>query len=279
MYNQARYTNSDNETILFGLYGSNTAVGSFNSIITLDDNDSSKYEWEYDTLNGRISNFHKGIKTFTLPVVVQSLEQEETSDALIDEISRILDVDIAAEKHGKLTVGEWSMDCYAIGLERPEQHVSRNVVRFVITMTTDRPYWYREITHQFRKDASLSDNASRSYVWETDSKDALKRDYRLSFYGAISLTDAKILADAQVLGIDGNVEAGQKITLDTVSRTIINETTGMNAFSKRMSEVADPFPKLLGKKDSYTISWLNKVEFDMTILVERSAFGIQGVYV
>ena len=77
--------------------------------IYVNSNDLHDYSWDFTSDNNKISSFHKGIVTKTIPVIICCTSERE-GIMLKNRLLEITEKDVLALEHGRIVIGNYYLD-------------------------------------------------------------------------------------------------------------------------------------------------------------------------
>lgn len=116
--------------------------------VYLNYNDLRDYSWSYDTINSRISRFHRPVKDRKIPLVVYCQSDEEAI-AVKNRLMDLAEADIAAVLPGKVYIGDYYTNGWITASKKSNYLINKRYCEIELTLTSDDPAWYREQTHVF----------------------------------------------------------------------------------------------------------------------------------
>lgn len=253
------------------------ANGVFLNYSTLRD-----YQWSYESINNRISRFYRPVASKKLPLVIVGQTDAEAmlaQNTLLD----LAEADIAATKPGKLYIGDYYMRGYISGSTKSNFLITKRYCKNSLTFVSDDAAWYKETTHVFSSasDSSISSGEGTDYPYDYPYDYALKAvgriivcsgvgnsAFKLRIYG--QATSPTISINGHQYKVNGTINAGESLLIDSVNRTITLSTasgTTVNWFDKR-DRANYIFESI--KPGMNTVTWVGTFGFDLTVIEERS---------
>lgn len=246
-------------------------------------NDLNNYEWEYTNNSdyGRVSDFRRGIKTYTLPVVIS----RTNSTKAINELHEIIDYDVIQQKKGRLYYGDYYKEGYFYAGSASAYKRTDHMIKLELQFVTDDSAWIKETTKTITNKAVIGSGTSgvntlsdypvdMAYDLVNNEKivdvDIAAEAYiKLVINGAA--TAPKITIGDNIYEVDYTIRDGERIEIDGRKKTVkffdINNHE-LNIFSFRNRE-HDIFAKL---PDGNNIIKSNGAyTFTLTLIEERSA--------
>ena len=250
--------------------------------VYLNSSDLRDYSWSYDKINNRISRFYQGITNRKIPLMVMCATNEDAVQ-IKNRLHELAETDIAAKLPGKVFVGEYYTNGFITASKKGEYLLDKRLCKLDLTFTSDDPAWYREQTHPFFPDnvGGVASGSGTDYPYDYPYDYALflhgrsiicdsvgSSAFRLLIYGPAENPSITI-GDHQYT-VNGQVAAGEILTVDSLARTITLTTSSgqqINWFDKRSrdSYIFEPIPS-----GSHTVSWSGSFGFDLTVIEKRS---------
>ena len=245
--------------------------------------DMNDYEWEYTNNSdyGRVSDFRRGIKEYTLPVVIS---KTGSADA-INKLHEIIDYDVINQKKGRLYYGNTYKEGWFYAAEASGYKRSDHMIRLDLKFITDDSAWIKEsvITVTGKAIAGGATEGVNTLIdYPVDMAYDLVNseqtiDVNISAYGYVKIvingaaTAPEITIGNNVYAVDYSIREGERIEIDGRNKTVkmfdINNNE-FNIFSFRNRE-HDIFAKL---PDGQNIIKSNGAySYTVTIIEERSA--------
>ena len=250
--------------------------------VYLNYSDLRNYDWKYDTINDKISRFYRPITTRKIPLQLRG-KTDTQATAVKNQLLELTDTDIIARKPGKIYIGEYYTNGYITSSRKSNYLLTKQYAQIDLQIVSDDPAWYREQHHSFLPgsddDVALAGGTDYPYDYPYDYPLALKgqkiicesvdsNPFRLIIYGPIENPTLSI--GDNIYRINGNVAAGEVLTIDSLSKTItltLANGQKMNWFSKR-DRNNYIFASIPSGQNS--VSWSGKFGFDLTVIEKRS---------
>ena len=275
MYEQLIYRNHLGETIAFGQNG-----------IFVNENELHDYAWDYSSENGKVSNFVRNVTKKSVPVVIACADPDE-GVATINNLMEYAEKDILANKPGKMIVGEYYYTCYITGSRKKKYSGKRGFIHAELEVVTDSPVWVKEIASSFLKKgtgeaanggegknldypfdfpydfASITANAS---IVNTSFASS---DFEMHIFGPVQ--EPVIYINDHLYELTGNIEAGEIVTINSKSKTIIKTDAkgAQSNFFRHRGKESYIFEKIAPGEN--TVNWNSNIfGFDITLFEERS---------
>ena len=256
-------------------------VGLENNVF-MNQNDLRDYSWYYDIINKRITRFFKDITNRKIPLIVHCNSDDEAIEVK-NKLFEIAEIDIEALKAGTIYLGEWYTKGYITTSSKSDYLISKRLCRFDLTLTSEKPDWFRETIHSFvaghESDIGIGSGTDYPYEYEYDyalSQSGKKIDcgtfgkceFKLLIYGEVD--NPTVTIGGHNYKINGAIKSGETLLIDSLEKSITLTTpTGstVNWFDKRNRDeyIFEPIPAGL-----QTVSWNGLFGFDLTIIEKRS---------
>lgn len=263
------YENNQGEKITFGENG-----------IFASYNDLRDYEWEYDSDDDIITNFHKGVKAKSIPVIFCGSSGKECrtrrNNAYI-----VAERDIIQETKGKLHIGDYYMNCFIHGITNSDYLITERMMKSEFKIVTDDPVWKKEDTFEFITSQVTSIQGvdfpfdfpfdfQNSPIISNSLKNqsTFNSEFKLTFYGEAENPQIKIAGHTYQMNC--NLEDGERIVIDSSSKTITKygqDNSVQNYFNYRY-KTESIFEKV--PSGVQRLSWNGNFGFDIVLIDERS---------
>ena len=267
MLERLQYKNHMGEVIDFGRSG-----------IFVSGNELHNYNWTISQKNGKISSFKRDITKRSLPVVIFCPTVEE-GNAARNRLMEVAEKDVLANKPGRIIIGDYYYQCYITESKKSKYLASRRKMDVKLTVMSDAPYWVREELHSFRKNGANDVGLDYPHNYEFDFTSSYRNailvntgftasNFRMIIYGPCTSPLVYVAGHAYV--VNGEVEDGEYITVDSVAKTITKtavDGTTTNVFNLRGRE-SYIFEKI--KSGGSTVIWDGDFGVDIILLEERS---------
>ena len=174
MLEKLKYISSRKEEIAFGEGG-----------IYVNYNDLRDYDWNYESVNNKISSFTKGITKKSLPVIIKAGSEEEGL-RIKNKLFEIAEKDLLTHSHGKVVIGEYYLKCFIRGSKKSNYLIDKGYLETELKIVTDFPMWTKETTTPFKVGSvasvsknlfggtalaqALVDSGSSNVVFDTEAK-------------------------------------------------------------------------------------------------------------
>ena len=271
MLDMLRYENHLGEVISFGENG-----------IFANENDLRNFLWSFTSKNNRISNFHRGISTKKLNVII-ACGSESEGIAKRNTLFEFCEKDVLAKQHGKIIIGDYYMKCFIVGSEKANYLIGKRYMELKLSIVTDFPAWVKESTTIFRKASSPTATEGKNFDFPFDyafdytsdianralvNDDFTPTNFRMYIFGACA--NPQIYIAGHTYNVNTEIAAGEYMVIDSVAKTVeLVRSNGerVNCFNDR-SRDSYLFERIRpGVND---VSWEGDFGFDITLLEERS---------
>ena len=272
MHERVKYQNHLGEEIDFGRNG-----------IYVKSSELHDYQWDVVQKNGKISGFRRAVVQKKLPVVIFCT----TVDAGLAARNRLVEVaekDILASQPGRLIIGDYYFKCYISKSQKDGYLFSRRKMEATLTITTDEPFWVREISYYFR-DSGSGDAGSATagfdysfdypvdYVCgfangELTNPGFAAANFRMTIYGPC--TNPTVYVGGHEYTVAATLAESEYLTIDSISKTIIKTAadgakTNLFHHRGRSSYIFEKIPSggnVLARNGDFNV--------DLVLLEERS---------
>lgn len=277
-YEVLKYVNHLNETL---------SIGEDNKVF-VNENDLRDYAWSLVSSSNKISGFKKEITEKTMPLRIIGDDAEERNK-ILNELFELGEKDVLTAKSGKLWIGDYYLKCFITASTKKNYlKKSSRYVADEIKITTDYPWWTREITHSYIVgDMPLPDgqivttkrNLDFNFDFDVDflsnegartlyNPSVVNSNFKMVIYGPV--VDPIITINNHIYKLNLELVATEYVTIDSVAKTIIMhhyDTTDTNEFNNRDKE-----NYIFQKIDAgyNTLIWDGTFRFDLTLYDERS---------
>lgn len=245
--------------------------------------DIQAYQWDYTDNSdyGRISDFRRGIREYTLPVVIS----RTNSAKAINDLHDIIDYDVVNQQKGRLYYG----DCYKEGWfyagTPSDYHEPSHMIALELKFITDDSAWIKEETYTI--------NSKNIPVGEIEAVNTFA-DYPVDFsydlagaesvlnvdinaYAFVKLvingpaTSPQVIIGDNIYEVDYAIKTGERLEIDGRNKTVylydINNKK-VNLFSFRNPDY-NIFAKLQDGKNA--VRTKGSFSYTLTVIEERSA--------
>lgn len=269
MLEQLKYKNHRNEVFEFGKDG-----------IFVDTNDLHDYEWSVTQKNNKVSALEHTVRTKSLPIVI-ICETEEQGVAARNKLHEVVEKDVLAMQHGRIIIGDYYFRCFVTKSEKKDYLLTKRHMRVTLTLTSDYPFWVKEITVPFSSVESVSADGFLDYSFDypvdymgdiqstqLNNTGFVGSNFRLIIYGACS--NPSISIAGHTYQVDCTVDSDEYLTIDSSTKKIyLTSKTGevTNKFNDRNrdSYIFEKIPA-----GTNVVSWNGEFNFDVILLEERS---------
>jgi hypothetical protein len=245
----------------------------------VEDSELRNFSWNVLSINEKITGFNrKQIKTYSLPCKIRCITEEQ-GRKFKERLYRIAEKDILANKAGRLWIAGYYMYCFVTESKKENYRYTQRCADITLTLTTDKPYWVKEVTYQFRKKEAGHDgydfpldfpmNLGTEFIngtiQEADFPDA---DFRIKIFGPVE--NPAISINNHLYKVNYQINEGNFIIIDSLKKTLVQQDAYGNEesilFYRDTSSYI--FEKINTKNSD--ISWDNTFNFDLTIYLQRS---------
>ena len=270
MLDRMTYTNHMNEQVVIG------KAPYFANYSELRD-----YSWDYTEANSKILSFNKGIREYKLSVVIMCKTEEEGIQKK-NALYEIMEKDVLAKEYGTLEIGQYKLKCYVKESAKADFLISKKHMVVNLSIVTDRPYWVKEKTHVFLQAKDMQEGEAEfldfdiEYAYDyTNSIERLElvnqnfvaTNFRLTIYG--EALNPRISVNGHVYEVEGTVEAGQFLAIDSINKTITLHTKNGATVNKFNSRNRDSYIFEKIPAGDLTLSRSDNFRFDLTLIEER----------
>lgn len=246
--------------------------------------DIQSYEWEYTNNSdyGRISDFRRGIREYTLPVVIS----RTNSAVAINELHDIIEYDVINQKKGRLYYGDTYKEGWFYAGEPTEYRKNDHMVKIELKFITDDSAWIKETSYTINEKDIIAGSAAPDVNTLTDypvdmAYDLLgkssKIDVNISAYAFVKMvingpvSDPKVTIGENIYEVDYAIKQGERIEIDGRKKTVkmidINgRETNIFSFRNREHDIFALLPdgvNIISTSGSFTL--------ELTLIEERSA--------
>lgn len=272
MFERVKFSNHINETLQFGEKG-----------IYANYNELHDYKWAYQSENGRISLFERGIANKKLPVVIICGNKEEGID-IKNKLMEYAEKDVLVNVPGTLTIGDYYMKCFIIGSSKSNYLIDKRYMEVTLEILTDQPVWIKETKNTFltgnvqtleQGKSNLDYPYDHPYDYATDvllrkltNTGYAETNFRIVFYGECE--NPKCYIGKNLYEVFVSLEKGEYLTIDSKKKTIVlthRDGREENCFKKRNRDhyIFQKIPP--GESD---VTWDGDYGFDIFVIEERS---------
>lgn len=252
------------------------------------DIDVFRHEFQYNHENDKITEFKRGIQTYTIEANITDEKEKDWQDSY-DEMNEIFENDIWSKKPGKLYVNGWYMKCYVYSSKPQEIFENWGFQTTELKIVTDDSRWIGEqhITiPAISKIQTMAVNNTKKYPYTYPYRYAdvyknkkvnidhyAESDFRMIAYGPTANVNVSI--NGHKYHVDYPIESGEYMVIDSRDylppdeRIYLVKNNGekINVFNYR-----DPEQSVFQKiSPGYaTIYYSQNYGIDLTIFKERS---------
>lgn len=267
MLEKITYINHVNEVIDIG-----------NGSIFVNENDLRDFAWSVTSKNDRISAFKKGVVKKAIPLQIVC-DSEEEGIAIRNRIFEVMEKDVLAMQHGRITIGNYYLKCYVTGSRKSEYLKRRGLLTLKLTVHTDFPEWIKESTTTFNYGAGTAgtnldfnsdfpfDYTSNLIGQSLNNTGFVESNFIIRIYGACS--NPKITISGHDYEVSATFGADEYLTINSIDKTIIltkSNGTTVNCFNLRNRD-SYIFEKIAVGMN--TVAASGNFKFDITLLEER----------
>lgn len=267
MQERLKYRNHLGEEVDFGCNG-----------IYVKASDLHDYQWDVVQKNNKISGFRRTVVQKKLPVVIFCA----TVDAGLSARNQLVEAsekDILAGQPGRLIIGDYYYKCYIPKSQKNGYLFSRRKMEATLTITSDEPFWVREISSYFRNTDTNATGFEYSFDYTLDYVCGLASgelanpgftaaNFRMTIYGPCS--DPTVYVRGHKYTVLAVLEQGECLTIDSIAKTIVKtavDGTKTNLFHYRgrdsyIFEKIPPGGSILTRDGDFNV--------DVVLLEERS---------
>lgn len=268
MLEKITFKNHMGESIQFGEGG-----------LYLNNNELRSYKWNYSSKNNKISYFQRETQEKKIPVVIVPPNDRTEGNDIMNRLMELGDRDVLAKEPGRITVGDYYLDCYLFANEKSKYDLRLGVFYADLTVVTDKPAWIKETTQVFNNysgDEGFLDHpydfpydfTSPNKIRRLDNTGFVDSDFKMIIYGEV--TDPTIFIGGYEYSVTGHVGAREYLEIDSREKTVVlvqNNGNRVNWFSHRNKENYI-FKKMPAGVSN--VSWVGTYRFDIVLFEERS---------
>ena len=266
------YQNSEGEVLVssskFGQAG-----------LYVEDSELRDFSWNVLSINEKITGFNrKQIRTYNLPCKIRCISEEQ-GKKFKERLYRIAEKDILANRPGRLWIAGYYMYVWVTESKKESYTFTNRCADITLTLTTDKPYWIKEVTYQFRRrePGHTGYDFSTDFPFDFDTElingtiqeaDFPDADFRLKIFGPVE--DPAVVINGHLYKVHYQINTGTSIIIDSLKRTLVQQDAYGNEesilFYRDTSSYI--FEKINTKNSD--ITWDNTFDFDLTIYLQRS---------
>jgi hypothetical protein len=262
-----KYVNSLGNSIQFG-----------GSPYFVNENNLRDFAWSYSEINNSISKLDRnGIVTKSLTVKILAAEAD-LYDAL-NTLHKAMDTDCVKDSRGKLYIGNYYLECW-ITEAANKGYTKSGYLERTLSVATDRPYWTKAETFEFRKTGSTIESTGHDYPFdypydlgvgsdvsflEVDSLGLC--DFEMIIYGPV--TDPEVVINGQIYKVYTDIYSGEFLRINSKNKEIfryMSDGIPVNKFNNRADD--NVFQKIPAGKNNITYNV--PAGIDITYYDERS---------
>lgn len=266
MHEKIKYINHLGEIIEFG-------SGDY----FINESELHDYSWSYSSDNDVVTDFQRTVTSKSLPIIISGKNNKE----LKNKFFATVEVDVLTAQKGALWYGDYYYSCYVTQSKKSDYINYDGSLTVNLTVTTDTPYWLREITTKFRTESGGTDvlQYPKQYPYKyTDYNERCTvtnntlaaAPFQLIIYGPCE--NPEILVGSQKYKVNVKLTAGEYLILTAVekNKTIVKigiDGTQTNCFNNREKtiNVFAPIPN-----GTFDVSWSGNFVFDLIVYDRRS---------
>ncbi len=248
--------------------------------VYLNPSDLRDYSWNFDTINGRISRFYKGVTSRKIPLVVHCKSPAEAV-AVMNRLHELAEADVVENIPGRIYVGDYYTNGFVTGSAKSEWRREHKHCKIELTLTSDDPAWYNEQAHSFFPSDGAGFIGGFDYPYDYPTDYALSMNgrkivcnsvgssaFRLQIYG--EATNPAVIINGHKYTVNGTIGKGESLLIDSLRKTITLTTANgqkVNWFDNRGREDYIFEPLQAGQS---TVTWSGSFGFVLTVVEKRS---------
>ena len=244
------------------------------------------WEWSYASSSGRIRQTYKGIQSRPLSVFVAASTEEEGRRAK-NLLYEVVSPDTEGGTEGRLYYNDWYLPCMVTASSKDRYWRTDRQAVINLTVSTDRPWWYRERSFVFTERGDASEdglNYPYDYPYDygfsrrtdvyLDNESFTDSDVLIRMYG-ISESPSIVIA-GNSYGVGMELELGEYVEIDTMAKTIVvTRVNGdkVSSLPSRMGEYREGSGSYIFEKVPPGLSrivWDGDFDFDVVVISRRS---------
>lgn len=272
MLDKFYYQNSFGERLNFGQDG-----------LFASYNDLRDYQWGYETDNGIIGGFKRGIISKSLPCIFLS-DNPQTTRELRNRAYSIVEKDVVAGKKGRLYLNDYFLECNIYGMTNSEYLESQNYLKTTMVMCSDKPGWVSYDTHSFKHQEAVEISDKPDYPFDysrdllprvshqqiLDNKTDFAAGFIMTIYGAV--INPEVIINNHTYSLNCTIDEGDTVVIHSegdVEKSVTKYHNGIaeNYFNKRNKESTVFEPVQNGVN---SVAWNNEFDFDIALIDKRS---------
>jgi hypothetical protein len=245
--------------------------------------DIQSYEWEYTNNSdyGRVSDFRRGIREYTLPVIIS----KTSSTNAINELHDIIDFDVINQTKGRLYYGNAYKEGWFYAGTPTEYRRSDHMIKIELKFITDDSAWIKETSYTINSKDIVVGSTTEGVNTLTDYPidmpydlvgKSSRIDVNISAYAYVKLvingpaTSPKVTIGDNVYEVDYAIKQGERIEIDGRKKTVkmvdINgRETNIFSFRNREHDIFAMLPDGVN-----IISTSGSFNLELTVIEERS---------
>lgn len=258
-----KYTNHYGEVIQFGENG-----------LFINESDIHDYEWDYDVVNKRVTNFDNPTKTYKLEVFATQENRKELANHLFEVINK----DVLENEVGFITIGDYYLEGYFVAKENTK-YSNGKIIKMSLTYVATKQ-WIRKTKFSYMpEDGTTSEDLDYPHDYPHDYKmhkstkpiindGYMPCDFEIVFYGAQETPT--IIINGHTYQVYTSLQAGEYLVVNSLDKKIykvLNDGTRENVFNRRNKD-SYIFEKIaVGKA---TVIRDTDSRLDITLIEQRS---------
>lgn len=243
------------------------------------------HTWEFSAIGNNLQ-YGQQVTGFTKDPAVYSADLVFNGSTFsrrqsIASLHEDFEIDIRTSRPGRLTWGQWYIDCFAVASTTTPSDRANYTVN-AVDFYCPRPFWVREVKKSIFPQTVGGDQSFLDYqfdyrydyyygspgiaVWQTDI--SLSSDFALVVFGPAA--DPRILINGHPYEFYDTLEGNEYVTIDSRSNTIYKSLANgqkANLFDQR-NKAESIFERIPG--GTLTFNWSGSFGFDLTLYDERS---------
>lgn len=234
MLEQISYINHLNEKLECG-----------KDMLFVNENELHDFTWDIISKNDSISGFKRGVVSKNLTIILKcSTEQEGIK--LKNKLFEVCEKDVLAVKPGKIVIGDYYISCFITESKKTNYLLSKKYMQVSVKVTTDKPYWVKEVRTLFKPNASEvgknmdynrdfpTDYSSNTLSQQLHNTNFVPSNFKLLIFGAC--TNPSVVINGNEYSVNVALEDNEYLEIDSIEKTIItvhNDGTTTNCFNFR----------------------------------------------
>lgn len=256
---KVKYVSSFGEVFEFG-----------NNNAWIEESDIHNFAWMFTNAPSRLTDFKRQLRQFNLPICLFGYTEEESLE-LRDRLTDLTEADVAAEKYGRLYIGDWYLPCNVVASAKSSYLLSERYIRITLTLATVARGWYREAEtvtlahkaveggHDYPHDYSF-DYSPESPLYISPEYES---DFVMRIYGPT--LNPSVTIGNKTYGVDLPVADGDFIEIDSVNQTVKYcdaMGNGYSVFGARLKK-SYIYSRITAGRKNVTWRGTNKIEIDL----------------